>query len=161
VNKIQKEHIIIDGYNLMHFYPGYKELINEDMEYAREKFLQEISPLFDSAKHSIVVVFDGRRDFDINAHSLPKIKVIFSAFPEKADARIKDLIDHSRNKALTTVVSSDREVYQYAKVSRCNALTSDDFFRRFRKKRTNYENKIKSSTLSANEIEMWKKIFKI
>lgn len=145
----------------MHFYPGYKELINEDMEYAREKFLQEISPLFDSSKHSVVVVFDGRRDYDINANSLPKIKVVFSAFPEKADARIKTLVDHSRNKSLTTVVSSDREVYQYAKVSRCKALSSDDFFRRFRKKKTNYESKIKNSSLSKDEVEMWKKIFKI
>ena len=126
-----------------------------------KNFFKRYLPFSIHPSTALLLFFDGRRDYDINANSLPKIKVVFSAFPEKADARIKTLVDHSRNKSLTTVVSSDREVYQYAKVSRCKALSSDDFFRRFRKKKTNYESKIKNSSLSKDEVEMWKKIFKI
>jgi predicted RNA-binding protein with PIN domain len=158
--KYPVEHYIIDGYNVMHLIPKFRKLLNQDLENSRLVFIQTISDHFNNRNQDVTVVFDGERHSgEINALSMPKVKVIFSPAPDKADLKIKKLIDSSKNKALTIVVSSDREVFQYAKVSRCKALTSEKFNEIISAKPLNLENKIKNHTLSKVEIEFWKELF--
>jgi predicted RNA-binding protein with PIN domain len=158
--KSPREHYIIDGYNVMHFIPKFKNLLKKDLEYSRVMFIQTLSNYFIHKKIDVTVVFDGERNSsEINTLNTPEVKVIFSAAPEKADNKIKSLIDFSRNKALTIIISSDHEVYQYAKVSKCKAMTSDKFYELLLSKPIDIENKIKTHSLSKNELELWKEIF--
>ena len=143
----------------MHFSSKYKILLENKFKMAREQFIQNLTDFFSTKRNEIVVVFDGKESSEINLLSNPKIKVIFSPPFKSADQKIKSLIDLSKNKKLTIVVSSDNEVLEYARVSRCRTLTSIEFFRRLSGKPKDYENNIKSRVLSKNEIEAWKEIF--
>jgi predicted RNA-binding protein with PIN domain len=144
----------------MHYIPKFKRLLNQSLEYSREVFIETLGSYFNQKKIDVTVVFDGEKyTSELNSLSVPGIRVIFSPAPDKADLKIKKLIDLSKNKALTTVVSSDREVFQYAKVSRCRALSSGKFHEQLMTKPIDNENKIKNHTLSKDELNQWIEIF--
>jgi predicted RNA-binding protein with PIN domain len=156
----REEAYIIDGYNVIHKIPDIKELMETDLQSAREKFVFLLDNYFSAKNILVYLVFDGCNDIStFNIHSTPRIRVLFSKRNQKADILIKILTDERKNKALTTVVSSDHEVYQYGKVSRCKVMKSEDFIKKIKAKSFDYENTIKSRTLSQNEIELWKQLF--
>jgi len=155
-----EEVYIIDGYNVIHKIPDIKALMETDLQSAREKFVFMLDNYFTKRRASVFVVFDGCNDIStFNIHSTPKIRVLFSKRYQKADILIKTLTDERKNKALTTIVSSDHEVFQYGKASRCNVMKSEEFIKKIRAKSFDYENSIKGHTLSNNEIELWKQLF--
>lgn len=155
-----EEVYVIDGYNVIHKIPDIKSLMETDLQSAREKFVFMLDNYFSKKRASIYVVFDGINDMsDFNVHSTPKIRVLFSNRYQKADILIKSITDERKNKALTIIVSSDHEVYQYGKVSRCRVMKSEEFVKKINAKSFDYENKVKSHTLSKNEIELWKQLF--
>jgi predicted RNA-binding protein with PIN domain len=155
-----EEAYIIDGYNVIHKIPDIKALMETDLQSAREKFVFLLDTYFSKKRNQVYIVFDGCNDIStFNIHSTPKIRVLFSKRYQKADILIKTLLDERKNKALTTIVSSDHEVYQYGKVSRCNVMKSEDFIKKIKAKSFDYENTIKNRTLSSNEIELWKQLF--
>jgi predicted RNA-binding protein with PIN domain len=156
----REEAYIIDGYNVIHKIPDIKELMESDLQSAREKFVFLLDNYFSTKKIQVYVVYDGCNDITtFNIHSTPRIRVLFSKRNQKADILIKILADERKNKALTTIVSSDHEVFQYGKVSRCNVMKSEDFIKKIKAKSFDYENTIKSRTLSKDEIDLWKQLF--
>jgi predicted RNA-binding protein with PIN domain len=154
-----QEKYIIDGYNVMHFSSKFKNLLESKFELARELFVQNLSNYFSTKKNDVIVVFDGSGSSEINSLSTKTVKVMFSSPHKTADNKIKSLIDSTKNKALTFVVSSDNEVLEYARVSRCRTLKSQEFNKKLSRKTIDYENNIKSHLLTQNEIEAWKEIF--
>ena len=151
---------LIDGYNVIHKIPEIKSLMKTNMQSARERFVLLLTNYFSNKRTEVMVVFDGLSDIpDFNIHSNPKVKVLFSKRNQKADILIKSITDERSNKSLITIVSSDHEVYQYGKVSRCNVMKSEEFIKKTRAKSFNYEHSIKTHILSQDEIELWKQIF--
>lgn len=63
----------------------------------------------------------------------PNAVVIESGISVKADDVIKEMVDLEINKPNCTVVSSDLEVNNYARISSCKALKSDEFLDRLQK----------------------------
>ena len=151
---------LIDGYNVIYKIPEIKPLMKTDMESAREKLVLLLTNYFSNKRTEVIVVFDGLSDIsDFNVHSNPKVKVLFSKRNQKADILIKSIADERLNKSLTTIVSSDHEVYQYGKVSHCKVIKSEEFIKKTRAKSFSYENIIKTHILSKDEIQFWKQIF--
>jgi len=156
------EIFIIDGYNLLYKSSDLKKNIETDINSAREKLILQLDNFFSSKRASVYLVFDGVSNFThFNPYSTPKIRVLFSKKNQKADILIKKIIDESQNKSLITVISSDHEVYQYAKVSRCKAIKSEEFLQKMKSFSIDYENKIKNHNLTEDEINFWKNIFNV
>jgi hypothetical protein len=115
------KHYILDTYNITNL------IRQADSNNRAIYFLVTLIRYF-SLKHptySISMVFDG---FATQEFMLPpNVFVVNSGYDTKADEIIKDMIDFEQAKASCTVVSSDLEVYSYARISSCKPMKSDDF----------------------------------
>lgn len=113
------------------------------------------------SSYHFTLVCDGRIDEPINL--VGKIKLVNSG-NQSADALIKQIIDKTAVRTNIVVVSSDLEVYSYAKAHMCSVLTAENFLKLVE---TTPQKNIKSKELdkekpfapSKREIEEYKKLF--
>jgi len=151
-------HFIIDGYNVIHTIPSLKKLLAHDGGQAREQFGYLASRLTYRKKIRCTIVFDGARPPEIHpAPSHSPVHIIYSA-PLSADAKIKSMIDQSKNRSLLVVVSSDREILDYARVCACTTHTSKYFSNLLFEEAGQGEEK-DATALSRTQIDEWLRIF--
>ena len=113
-------HILIDGYNLIGTAHGNLEKVRNDL----------ISRLYEYSKikgHQVTLVFDGWKDGqkDETKTRSGNLTVIYSRLGDTADHVIRKMISSSA--AQWIVVSSDREVSDFAINKDFAAVTSDEF----------------------------------
>ncbi len=114
-------HIIIDGYNLIRQSDALSPLDQQDILLGREALVDMLAAYRKVKPHRITIVFDGPRGPAL-APRRDRKKGIFIRFSRRntsADEVIKHMASREREKAL--VVSSDREVANYA--AACGAAT--------------------------------------
>ena len=107
-------HIIIDGYNLIHRSETFNEYHAADIESARDSLVDALAAYKRLKPHKITVVFDA---WNAPAGAIRKdrrkgIHIQFSSASETADHVIKRMAAREKVKAM--VVSSDREIVNYA-----------------------------------------------
>jgi predicted RNA-binding protein with PIN domain len=151
--------IIVDGYNLIHKIPNLKSLLHRDLEQTRERLITLLGSYGERRKVEVVITFDGTLLHSGHSLNTPKIKVLFSRPPQKADQLIKSLIEQTKHKKLLMVVSSDREITRFAKVCGCEIKSSEEFYESVTRKPKLAEEEKKTLTLTDAEIKEWKKIF--
>ncbi|MCB0833870.1 MAG: NYN domain-containing protein [Bacteroidetes bacterium] len=156
-----KHHWIIDAYNVIHRIPRFRSRLGTALEQARASLLKTLQGFARSQRASCTVVFDGA---DV-ASQLPDraggLNIAFAKPPRKADDVIKKLVDDLKNRSQITVVSSDLEVYRYAKASGCKVMTSEEFDAKVRARVSSGESDQKEEpNLSAGEKEEWLNLFK-
>lgn len=107
-------HIIVDGYNLIRQSDNLSHLDDQDIQLGREALLDRLAAYRRTRHHRITVVFDGANAplFSQHKSQIKGIHVKFSRSGESADAVIKRMAAHEREKAL--IVSSDLEVVNFA-----------------------------------------------
>jgi predicted RNA-binding protein with PIN domain len=118
---------LVDGNNVM----GQRVGWHRDKAGARRRLLADLSRLAREAGVSVEVVFDGAPDEHFpDGSSFMGVKVYYAARGSDADARIKQLVEASRERRTLKVVTSDRALADY--VRRCGAqvVRSGDFRRR-------------------------------
>ncbi len=126
------KHLIIDGYNLL----GARGKIGgqgaQTHEFLREELLQELAQYRIRTRHAVTVVFDGWQQGMGTEHHEHRagVEVIFSRKGEPADQVIQRLADEYRTDC--AVVSSDREVSDYAKKMGAFVMRADEFDRQIR-----------------------------
>ncbi len=121
---------IIDGYNLIHKSVKLKKVFLENPQLARELLVSNLSDFFTMRKDKCIVVFDGNLNIP-SALSTPKVRVIFSTPPDKADDEIKKIImskDINERKNFI-VVSSDNEIINCAKACGAGRISSEEFLK--------------------------------
>jgi predicted RNA-binding protein with PIN domain len=151
-------HYIVDGYNLIHAIPTLKKLLAHDGFQAREQLVYVISRLTFKRKFRCTIVFDGAKPLE--PHPLPThspVHIVFSS-PLSADAKIKSMIGLSKNRTLLVIISSDREILDYAKVCSCATQTSKYFSNLLFEEPDKGEEK-DSAALSKGQVDEWLKIF--
>ena len=151
-------HYIIDGYNLIHAIPSLKKLLTHDGFQAREQLIVLVSRLTYKRKFRCTIVFDGAKPQD--HHPAPNhspLHIVFSA-PQTADAKIKSMIDLSKNRTLLVIVSSDHEILGYARECSCTTHTSN-YFRNLLFEEPDKGEEKDPTALSKGQIEEWLKIF--
>ncbi len=121
---------IIDGYNLIHKSTKLKKIFSQNPQIARETLVSILSDFFTTRKEKCILVFDGNLNIP-SALSTPKVRVIFSTPPDKADDVIKKII---LDKNLTErknfiVVSSDNEIINCAKSCGAGRISSEEFLK--------------------------------
>jgi predicted RNA-binding protein with PIN domain len=152
------QHFIIDGYNVIHAIPVLKKLLVHDTTQSREQLIHYIARLSIKRKFRCTVVFDGTQPQEqIKQSSHAPIHVVYS-FPRTADTKIKEMIEHSKNRSLLTIISSDREISNFARVCSCDVHTSKHFANLLFTEEDRGEEK-DSSALSKNQIDEWLRIF--
>jgi len=113
-------HIIIDGYNLIGTAHG-------NLEQARSLLIKDLQDYSKAKAHEITLVFDGWKDGgkDETKIKTGSLTTIYSRLGETADSVIKRIINNMT--APWIVVSSDREVSDYASRKECAAVSSEEF----------------------------------
>ncbi len=122
--------IIIDGWN---FIRNDRSRIDDDGDKSIESALELIAYLESFQKNRgdpIVLVFDSTNEYlGIERENTPKLKVVAA---KNADKYIKDYIDKvpERQRRNLRVVSSDNDVYYYAKGAYAEPIKSEEFWKK-------------------------------
>lgn len=105
----KEDYLLVDGYNIIHAWPELNELINVNMEGARNKLLDSLSNYQGIRKCQIIVVFDayrvqGYREEVSNYHN---IRVVFTKEAQTADHYIEKFAYDNKKKYNIVVATSD------------------------------------------------------
>lgn len=114
---------IIDGNNLIGKMPNLMKLQQKDKQASREKIALILERYFNIKKVNVFLHFDGYPGPKINAG---KIKLVYSE-NITADDKIKQQISESKSPKTLTVITSDSNLSQFAKVCSCNVIQSENF----------------------------------
>lgn len=143
----------IDGNNLIGAVDKLKFLQKKDKQLAREKLTLIIENFFLNKKINVHIFFDGFENEKINS---TRTKIHYSG-SKTADVLIKNSIANSKNRKNICVVSSDREIMNYAKVCSCNVISAFEFYEKISVSQVNdEETKIQKLESSVDE---FKKLF--
>ncbi len=112
------------------------------------------------------MVFDGNPDPNLSGEKYrgKKFSVIFPFFDQNADEVIKKIISQQTDMRRFYVVSSDREIKNFAKRKGARPLTCEEFERELKvalkehRKSRDDEKNVRSP--SSFEVDQWLKIFK-
>ncbi|GBE33990.1 YacP-like NYN domain protein [bacterium BMS3Bbin06] len=112
--------LIIDGYNVIGIH-------HRDLDARRKALIRMLIDYRRIRGHSITLVFDGHGGFSAreNVKSEGGIRIIYSRISRKADDVIKEIIKKAEGSFI--VVSSDREIADYAWGHGSVPVSSDDF----------------------------------
>jgi predicted RNA-binding protein with PIN domain len=152
---------IIDGNNLIGSSPD----ISLGDPLAREKMLQLIKNYQKNKNTNLIIVFDGKPDSIYHDQSSEeKLSVVYPGFGYSADDEIKKILSGYSDYKTVTLVSSDRELKDYAKKMGAKTINSIEFYFELKKVYRisgNRQEKLKRihGTISKQEVEKWMKIF--
>ncbi|MCX6996157.1 MAG: NYN domain-containing protein [Kiritimatiellaeota bacterium] len=105
---MKAQHVIVDGYNLLHHEPGSKGLATSQLMVEREKLIVRLSAVVGLLAERITVVFDGQDlPGEPPERELSAVEVIFSPVNQTADTVIERMAHRSAQPAGLLVVSSD------------------------------------------------------
>jgi predicted RNA-binding protein with PIN domain len=123
-------HLIIDGYNLLHANRSLIHLNPVQLQWERERLLDQLSAYQKLKPCRITVVFDGWQGGWATEERENKkgIEVIYSKLGEKADEVIKRLVKEKGGAAI--LITSDREVAKFAERMTVSVIASDRFMER-------------------------------
>lgn len=143
------QRFLIDGNNLIGKIPQLRKLKSD---IASEKLIFLLQRYFSDKKVKVIIFFDGYSSETIKTN----FEIVY-ALNRTADELIKNQIDKSiRNKNLT-VVSSDLEIFSYAKECGCTAMKSEDFYKKIISSKSDYS----LEKPSQQDINEFKKLFNI
>ncbi|GBE40859.1 YacP-like NYN domain protein [bacterium BMS3Bbin09] len=113
-------HILIDGYNLIGTAHG-------SLEKARNDLIDQLQKYSQIKLHDITLVFDGWKNGhkDQTRIKAAHVTIIYSRLGETADVAIRKMLTPEGKPWI--VVSSDREIYDFAARKDFAAITSDEF----------------------------------
>ncbi len=152
------QHYIVDGYNVIGTIPSLKKTLAHDAGSARELLIHAAAPLTHQNKFRCTIVFDGVAPSDHTKQSPhAPIHIVYSS-PLSADARIKLMIEQSKRRSLLVVVSSDREILDFARAYSCQTHTSKHFANLLSAANDSAIEK-SDAQLSQSQVNEWLKIF--
>lgn len=143
---------IIDGNNLIGKIKKLFAVQKTNPQNSRERLVHILDRYFAQKKQKVSLHFDGFPGLGIK---LNRGKIYYS-YGKTADYEIKQEIERANNPRLITIVSSDHEIQNFAKVCGCKIINSESFRNLlFQSEDSNSEEEIAKS-ISTDEI---KKLF--
>jgi len=106
--------LIIDAYNVINFWDKTSELIEHDINYARDVLNHTLQNYASYKGMQIIVIYDAYKTDAIKPRqeSYENIKVIYTKKGQTADSYIEELIYELKNNENISVVSSDWALQQ-------------------------------------------------
>lgn len=120
-------HVVVDGYNLIRKSAELSAKEELSLEHGRQALIERLRQYKRIRGHRITVVFDGANKGVLAEEPAQQkgIRIIYSRQGETADAVIKRICRDKGEKVL--VVTSDRELANYAEGCGSVAMGSEDF----------------------------------
>lgn len=120
-------HLIIDGYNLLHVNRFLTPLNALQLQWERDRLIDQLSAYQKLKPCEITVVFDGwQGGWSTEKRERKKgIDLIFSKLGEKADEVIKRLVREKGSGMI--VITSDRDIARFAERMAVSAISSEQF----------------------------------
>ncbi len=120
-------HLIIDGYNLLHVSRSLIHLNAIQLQWERDRLIDQLSTYQKLKPCGITVVFDGwQGGWNTEKRERKKgVELIYSKLGEKADEVIKRLAKGEGSG--TVVITSDREVTRFAERMTIPVIPSEQF----------------------------------
>ncbi|NUN68514.1 MAG: NYN domain-containing protein [Bacteroidetes bacterium] len=152
------DHVIIDGYNLIHAVPSLKKTLLHNAESARELLIHAVAQLTHKRKFRCSIVFDGHEPPARTKQSVhAPVHVIYSG-TRTADSHIRTMIEQSKQRPRLVIVSSDREIIAFAQACSCQTHSSRHFANLLSEADDAVTDK-SDSTLTPHQIDEWLRIF--
>jgi len=152
---------LIDGNNLI----GYISPSNLKKPESKRDLAYQLLIFQKFKKTKIFLVFDGPLDLELPLEDFQKksLSIFYPNFGQDADYIIKKIIDQQTDLRRFYVVSSDRDIKNYARRQGAISLSSAEFSKQLKKvlKRHKKSQEMKKdvANLSPLEISYWLKIF--
>ena len=121
---------LIDGNNLIGKIKSLNKIQAKNKQASREKLAFMIENYFRNKKARVTIHFDGFENDPIRA---AKIKIQYSE-KKTADEKIKKDIEAAKSRRLISVITSDNNVAEFAKVCGCRVISSEEFGREVSKR---------------------------
>lgn len=145
--------VIIDGNNLIGKNKALSIIQKKDKTAAREKLAFLLDRYYSNKALKAYLHFDGYKNISIRTEN---IRIIYSN-EKTADERIKAQIEEAKNRKDITVVTSDRNLQQFAKVCSCGFISSENFSKMVQGR--NQQDEEQNRIDEINNIDEFKKIF--
>jgi predicted RNA-binding protein with PIN domain len=116
-------HYILDGYNIL---KQVSRFTDTRLKQGRPDFIAMLADNSRLKKQDVTVIFDGYPDSTDRAVARANFKVIFSR-DSSADNKIRHLLEHTLKPERLIVVSDDKEVRFFAKLSKAQTLSVAQF----------------------------------
>ena len=123
------DHLIIDGYNLLHQDAALAGRRGE-LQTARQRLVRRIERAAPEMAPRITVVFDGREGGRDASFDAPHLEVLFSPANRTADAVIERMVAAAKNPERILVVTSDRIEGQIVSSAGASVLSCLEFISR-------------------------------
>ncbi len=142
-------HYIIDGNNLIGKVKRLWKLQQKDGQASREQLAFILDRHFSGKPVSVTLHFDG---FKGEAIKTNKLRIEYSN-NKTADEEIKKEIARCDNPKMVGVISSDRNVMEFAHVNACEVIKCEDFVRQIKSKNKKDEEAEKVKSISNDEMK--------
>ncbi len=154
-----KYQLLIDGYNLLFQNPELRKILERDLEKARRILIDQLEEYAGKNNLHILIVFDGDDKINPCDESKSRVEVCFSESPEKADPLIKRLLKKTKKNHDFTVVTSDNEISNYAKLCGISVTSSQKFAEQISTHFFNGVEKKYSHSMTNAELTEWMNLF--
>lgn len=159
---------IIDALNVINISSTLRPLLNNSKDIAVSAFCSELSIYLQKfPSYKFIVVVDGNLQ-PINKYN--RNITIVESQNNTADNKIKEIFSNLPNKSNIDIVSSDTEVYNFARMNAAGAITSIDFIQQISSKQSSNPSANKSniskgkqdkpSSPSKKDVNFFKELFK-
>ena len=148
-------HYIIDGNNLIGKIASLQKLQKKNKQSSRDKLAFILESYFlGKPNNKISLHYDG---FPGQSIKIQNIRIIYSG-KKTADDEIKYQIEQEKNRRNLIVVSSDRNLKDFASVCGCDWMSCEDFAKAVMNRSPDDEEKKRQDELSNDE---FKKLFDV
>ena len=153
---------LIDGNNFI----GHSSPAELRDPQSKHRLVSKLQRFQRQKKTRVLVVFDGNpvSDFIDERFRKKYFSVLFPSFDQNADEVIKEIVSKQTDLRRFFVVSSDREIKNFAKAKGAKALSCEEFERELKsalkEHRESQAEEKKVAPSSSFEINQWLKIFK-
>ncbi len=144
---------LVDGNNLI----GHSPDLRLRSEASRRELVKRISAFHRAKRAKVIVIFDGEAgELVPDGLVLGGVKVIFSGRQMDADRKIKQMLRESTTPKNFIVVSSDNEIYNFARSQGAKAMKCHQFNQLLREAGPPATDEAKPRV---NELEEWYRYF--
>lgn len=144
-----RKHYIIDGNNLIGKIPQLWNMQQKEKQSSRELLVFQLERYFFNKKIRVSLHFDGHESSHIGGRG---IKIFYSE-NTTADNRIKDEISYSKNPKHITVISSDMNVLDFARVNSCSTIKSEQFAKEMNRKDNIEDEEVLTKSIDNEEMK--------
>lgn len=129
---VTTEHLLVDGYNVIHDWPEMREAMKKDVNIACQNLADRLRILHDFEGIRVTVVFDGRGEGVeiLRPGNEQTFSLVYAPGNSSADEIIIQLVQNSKNPNKLTVVSRDNMIRNLVREGGSEIYTPSDLLAR-------------------------------